>query len=137
MSHVCAGLALCVAVADTQRILRTLRDSTRKDVTNQVVVIAEKAYTYLTCTTDGDSIQWLFQNGTAVPGFQPFTQTHTRQGVVHDRLQGQYLAISPFVPSDQGFYRGIAVKNGLLREIHVGLFLNDGLGERCITEEDA
>lgn len=134
--RICAGLALCLAVVDSQRILHTLPDRTRKEVTNQVAVITERAYTYLTCTMDGDSIQWLFQNGTAVPVFQPFTQFHTRQGVVHveqNRGPVQYLAISPFVPSDQGFYRCLSVKNGLSSEIHVGLFLDDGLGEWCTT----
>ena len=128
------GLILCAAVVDTQRILHTLQSNVRRDVTNQVAVIAERGYTYLTCTMDGGSIQWLFQNGTGVPVFQPFTQFHTRQGVVFDRtMQVQYLAISPFAPTDQGFYRCLSVKNGLSQEVHVGLFLGNGLGERCTT----
>lgn len=130
----CTGLVLCAAVVDTQRVLHTLQGNVQKDVTNQVAVIAESGYTYLTCTTDGGSTQWLFQNGTTVPVFQPFTQFHTRQGAVLGKtMQVQYLAISPFAPTDQGFYRCLSVKNGLSQEVHVGLFLTNGLGERCTT----
>lgn len=120
---------MCAAVVDTLQILHTVHDGTRKDVTNQVVEITESAYTYLTCTVDGGSVEWLFQNGTTVPMFQPFAHFHTRQGKGHDNIHAQYLAIAPFSPSDQGFYRCLSVKQGFSREVQVGLFLSDRLGE--------
>lgn len=125
VNPVCIGLVLCVAVVDSQKILDSLQDY--RDVTNQVVVVAEGSYTYLTCAMDGGSVQWLFQNGTTVPMFQHFSQLHTRQGVGRDNAQ--YLSVSPFAPSDQGFYRCLSVRNGLQHEVNVGLFLKDGVGE--------